>query len=115
MTRFDDLEAVENTKLDAIEEAIQRARENGEDITAEIAQDAWKLWREGVFPDGTPCKRDSVRKDALKLVREVTGIDSQRESFRIHFILDAKVDDPRVPKEDVEEMFGDGTSVKVNA
>ena len=79
-----------------------------------ICGQAIKLWTSGVFPDGTVCKRDTTRKDALKLAMGLVGMGDSQESFRVHFVLDAKVDDPRVSEVDVSEMFDDGTDVRVS-
>ena len=111
---LDDLEAREGSQLDAWEEAFEQAEAEGDSMLAEFGREVLALWKDGVFPDGTRCKRDNTRVQAQKLLQAFVLPDGKRERYRVHFVLDAKVDDPRVSSSDVEEMFGDdGTEVNV--
>ena len=75
-----------------------------------------RLAFEGVWPDGSPCS-EGVRMKALammqsevpeKVAERVVGVDAveQKKEVRVHLVLDAKRDDPRVLEGEFSEMFG---------
>jgi hypothetical protein len=112
----DDL--IENDKLDALEQAVEDAKASGE-VRGALMGEVLRLWKEGVFPDGTKAAGDAVRRDAFKILMNLVGKESGHEELRIRYVLDAKAGteicpecgkrirvDPRVSDQDAEEMFG---------